>query len=120
MNKMVKLFIATTELYQSPMVAALRTSCDAALILGEEQSITITLPECTPDARIEVSYNPHMIELSDAKIVTSRHRPGLLLTIRGRSRELGHTFLTIFTTQKEQLQKDRSVSYRSAILAGVH
>jgi hypothetical protein len=100
MKKIIKLFVATAELYQSPLIATLSTSCDAALTIGEEQLLQVALPDCRPDAFLELSYNPDMLEVTDVRVEARKGAAGCLLAVRTRGCELGHTFLTIFSVSK--------------------
>ncbi|MBY0310402.1 hypothetical protein K2Q16_04650 [Patescibacteria group bacterium] len=95
MKKNIKLFVATAELYQSPFIANLTTTCDAALTIGKEHLLQVALPDCRPDTHLELDYNPAMLELTEVKVETRKGISGCFLAIRTRGRELGHTFLTI-------------------------
>lgn len=119
MKKIIKLFVATAELYQSPLVATLTTSCDAALTLGEQQLLQVALPDCRPDALLEVSYNPDMLELTEVRVEARTGASGCLLAMRTRGCELGHTFLTIFSVNKKIDQNFTDSHFRIAVPAAI-
>lgn len=115
MKKIIKLFVATAELYQSPFIATLSTTCDAALTIGKEQLLQVALPDCRPDTYLELSYNPDMLELTHVHIEAEKGAPGCLLAVRTRGCELGHTFLTIFSGKKTSSQDYTNTQFRIAI-----
>jgi hypothetical protein len=95
MKRIVKLFIATSELYQSPLVTMVAQTCDAALTVGEERTLEIPLHGQNHSTQVEIEYNPSMLELTSARLLQMESHSRLRLRARGR--ELGHTFLTVLS-----------------------
>ena len=90
MNHTYTVFVATNELYTSPMIAMVQRWHDIALVVGQKQTVMLSVPQCCKPDTALLQFDPDMLDLISAVMDESGD---LKLTVFAR--DIGSTNLVI-------------------------